>query len=117
MSVKHTHEIEPTTVQAGGGVTMQVLISSEEGPHFAMRRFVIQPGGGMPNHVNLVEHEQYVLNGQARIGIDTEVVEVNKGDAVFIPARTPHWYQNVGDEPFEFLCLVPNQPDTITILD
>lgn len=117
MSVKHTHEIEANVVQAGTDVTMQMLISPDEGPHFAMRRFVIQPGGGMPNHTNLVEHEQYVLNGQARIGIGTEIFTVRKGDIVFIPAETPHWYQNDGEEPFEFLCLVPNQPDTITILD
>jgi quercetin dioxygenase-like cupin family protein len=117
MSVKHTHNVEAKTVSAGTDVTMQVLISAEEGPHFAMRRFVIQPGGGMPNHTNQVEHEQYVLNGQARIGIGDEVFEVKAGDVVFIPAEVPHWYANTGDEAFEFLCLVPNQPDAITIVD
>ncbi len=117
MSVKHTHEIEAKHVDAGSGVTMQMLISPEEGPHFAMRRFVIQPGGRMPNHTNQVEHEQYVLNGRARIGIGDAVFEVSKGDVVFIPATVPHWYQTLGDEPFEFLCLVPNQPDTIAVLE
>jgi len=117
MSVKHTYEIETKNVAAGTGTTMQVLISDEEGPHFAMRRFVMQPGGGMPNHTNLVEHEQYVLNGHARIGIGNEVFEIQQGDVVFIPAQVPHWYTNIGDEPFEFLCLVPNQPDKITILE
>lgn len=117
MSVKHTHEIEAKQVEAGDGVTMQMLIAPEEGPHFAMRRFVIQPGGAMPKHTNQVEHEQYVLSGQARIGIADEVFEVRKGDVVFIPASVPHWYQALGDEPFEFLCLVPNQPDTITVLE
>jgi quercetin dioxygenase-like cupin family protein len=117
MSVKHTHEVETQVVEAGTGTTIQVLISPEEGPHFAMRRFVIQPGGGMPNHTNLVEHEQYVLSGQAKIGIGTEVFEVKKGDVVFIPAQIPHWYKNDGEEPFEFLCMVPNKSDTITILD
>ena len=117
MSVKHSHEIEATVIQAGSGTTMQMLIAPEEGPNFAMRRFVIQPGGGMPNHTNLVEHEQFVLNGQARIGIGDEVFEVKKGDAVFIPAEVPHWYKSVGEEAFEFLCMVPNKADTITILD
>jgi quercetin dioxygenase-like cupin family protein len=117
MSVKHTQEIEAKTVEAGTGTAMQVLISAEEGPHFAMRRFVMQPGGGMPRHTNLVEHEQYVLNGRAEIGIGGEVFEVRKGDIVFIPAEIPHWYKNDGAEPFEFLCLVPNKPDSITILE
>jgi len=117
MSVKHSYEIEAKPVEAGTGTTIQVLISSEEGPNFAMRRFVMQPGGGIPRHTNRVEHEQYVLNGHARIGIGDQVFEVRPGDVVFIPAQVPHWYQNIGDEPFEFLCLVPNQPDEITILE
>lgn len=116
MSVKHAKEVEANPVSAGSGTTMQVLISAEEGPNFAMRRFVMQPGGGMPNHTNLVEHEQYVLNGRARIGIGEEVYEVQPGDVVFIPAKVPHWYTNIGDEPFEFLCLVPNKPDKIQLL-
>ncbi len=116
MSVKHAIEVEEKVVEAGDGTTMQVLISAEEGPNFAMRRFVMQPGGGMPNHTNLVEHEQFVLNGRARIGIGDEIYEVQRGDVVFIPAEAPHWYTNIGDEPFEFLCLVPNKPDKIQLV-
>ena len=117
MSVKHIADIEAKVVDAGKGTTIQVLISPEEAPNFAMRRFVMQPGGGMPNHTNAVEHEQFVLNGHAKIGIGGEIYEVQKGDIVFIPAGVPHWYTNIGEEPFEFLCLVPNKPDKITIID
>jgi len=117
MSVKHTHEIEEELLEIGSGISKQVLISSEEAPHFAMRRFVIQAGGRMPEHTNLVEHEQYVLSGQAEIGIGAEVFHVQKGDVVFIPREIPHWYKNIGEEPFEFLCLVPNELDKTTILE
>ncbi len=116
MSVKASYSLDETVVEAGEGVAKQVLISSEEGPNFAMRRFTIQPGGGMPNHTNLVEHEQYVLRGQAQVGIGEEVFQVKKDDVVFIPAEIPHWYKNTGDERFEFLCMVPNQEDETTIL-
>jgi quercetin dioxygenase-like cupin family protein len=64
-----------------------------------------------------VEHEQYVLTGRARIGIGDEVEEVAAGDVVFIPAGTPHWYEVQGDEPFEFLCIVTNQPDRLELID
>jgi len=117
MSVKRTYEIEAKIVEASTGTTMQVLIPPEEGPHFAMRLFVIQTRGGMPKHTNLVEHEQYVLNGHAKICISDDSFEFQKGDVVFIPAEVPHWYKNIGKEPFEFLCLVPNKPDSITILE
>jgi len=117
MPVKNFSDVPPVEVEAAVKTTIQVLISPEEAPNFAMRRFVMQPGGSMPRHTNEVEHEQLVLNGRARIGIGDEVYEVQKDDVVFIPAGIPHWYETIGDEPFEFLCMVPNKPDTITILD
>jgi quercetin dioxygenase-like cupin family protein len=117
MSVKNIKDIVKKTVQNGQKTTIQVLISSEEGPHFAMRRFVMEPGGGMPNHTNTVEHEQFVLNGRAKIGIGRETREVSKGDIVYIPKGVPHWYQNIGDEDFEFICIIPNGEDVIEIID
>ena len=117
VSVKHLQEIEALVVKNGIGVTKKVLISLEEAPNFAMRCFSFQPGGKMPSHTNRVEHEQFVLRGRGKIGIGDEVFEVQKGDVVFIPAEVPHWYVNIGEEPFEFLCVVPNKPDTTTLLE
>ena len=116
MFVKHTREVEAVEVSNGVKTTKQVLISGQEGPNFALRRFVMEAGGGMPRHTNTVEHEQYVLGGKARVGIDNQVFEVKKGDVVFIPENVPHWYQNIGDDAFEFLCIVPNKPDKTTIM-
>ena len=116
MSVKHAREVEAQEVANGVKTTKQVLISTQEAPNFALRRFIMEPGGGMPRHTNTVEHEQYVLSGKARIGIAEDVFEVKKGDVVFIPEKVSHWYQNIGDENFEFLCIVPNKPDKTTIL-
>ncbi len=116
MSVKHSQDIPSVIVAAGRHTRKQVLIPPDEGPHFAMRRFIMAPGGGMPRHTNLVEHEQYVLRGQARIGIGDEEYTVQAGDVVFIPAEVPHWYENIGDEDFEFLCIVPNKEDKTVLL-
>lgn len=115
-SVKHASEVPEEPVAGGSGTTRQVLIGSEEAPHFALRRFIMQPGGGMPAHTNTVEHEQYVLRGRATVGIGDRIVEVHEGSVVFIPAGTPHWYQTAGEEPFEFLCVVPNLPDRIELM-
>lgn len=117
MTVKHTNEVEAKNVTAGKDTTIQVLISSQEGPNFALRKFSMLPGGGMPRHTNTVEHEQYVLRGHAKIGIGDEIHEVKAGDVVYIPAGEIHFYDNVGEEPFEFLCIIPNKEDKITIVD
>ena len=117
MSVRHSRDVEANPVQAGDKTTIQVLISAQEGPNFAMRCFIMEPGGGMPNHTNTVEHEQYVLRGHAMVGINGEQFEVEAGDVLLIPEGAPHWYQNLGDDNFEFLCLIPNKTDKITIID
>jgi len=104
-------------VPAGTGTRRQVLIGSDEGPNFALRKFIMEPGGGMPLHTNTVEHEQYVLRGRARVIIGDDTLEVQKDDVVFIPGGVPHSYEALGDEPFEFLCVVPNLPDQTTVLD
>lgn len=117
MTVKHADSMPREHVGAGKGTTRQVLIGPDEAPNFAMRRFIMQPGGGMPAHTNTVEHEQYVIRGRARIGIGNDVIEVSRDDVVFIPAGTPHWYEALGEEPFEFLCVVPNGPDRIQVLE
>ncbi|HJR52642.1 MAG TPA: cupin domain-containing protein [Gemmatimonadota bacterium] len=115
-AVRHSEDVERDPVDAGKDTVRQVLIGPDEGPNFALRRFIMQPGGGMPPHTNTVEHEQYVLRGRARIGIGDDVHDVRAGDVLFIPAGTPHWYEAGEGEPFEFLCVVPNKPDTIELI-
>jgi quercetin dioxygenase-like cupin family protein len=117
MFVRHAAEIAKEPVGAGKGTMRQVLIGPDIGPNFALRRFVMEPGGGMPRHTNTVEHEQYVLRGRARVGIGEKEFDVRADDVVFIPAGTPHWYVAEGDEPFEFLCVVPNASDRIEVLE
>lgn len=117
MTVKHMQDVPANVVKAGDRASMQVLISSQEGPHFAMRRFVMEPGGGMPRHTNTVEHEQYVLGGHAMIGIGEDEFEVKAGNVVFIPEGVPHWYQNIGEDDFEFLCIIPNKEDRVTLME
>ena len=117
MFIKHADEIPVDQVPAGSGTTMQVLVSSEEGPNFAMRRFMIEPGGGMPLHTNEVEHEQYVLRGRAKVTLGDGVFEVAADDVNFIPAGVPHSYEVIGEERFEFICVVPNKPDRIELVE
>jgi quercetin dioxygenase-like cupin family protein len=116
MTVRTANSVPAQEVKAGKSTSVQVLIGPDEGPNFAMRRFIMQPGGGMPRHTNQVEHEQFVLRGRARIGIGDREFDVAQNDVVFIPAGVPHWYEAQGSEPFEFLCVVPNLPDRIQVL-
>jgi quercetin dioxygenase-like cupin family protein len=115
-AVKTAERVERRAVTAGTATEVQVLVGPADGaPNFALRRFIMGEGGGMPRHTNLVEHEQYVLRGRARITVGDDAHEVSAGHTLYIPAGMPHSYQ-VLEAPFEFLCVVPNAPDKIEIL-
>ena len=116
-SVKNINNIPAEKVSAGNATYRQGLIGPDEGPNFAMRRFIMEPGGGIPPHTNTVEHEQYVLRGRAKVGIGDNVYEVKAEDVLYIPAGVPHWYEVLGGENFEFLCMVPNRDDQITLIE
>jgi quercetin dioxygenase-like cupin family protein len=114
--VRGADTVKRTVVAAGTATEMQVLVGPEQGAtNFVLRRFIMGTGGGMPRHTNLVEHEQYVLRGRARITIGDAVHEVAPDTTLYIPAGADHSYE-VLDAPFEFLCVVPNAPDQVTIV-
>jgi quercetin dioxygenase-like cupin family protein len=114
MHVKKLDKIKLEEVNSAVKTYKQVLIG---GPNFAMRKFIIEPGGFMPLHTNTVEHEQMVLNGKAKVVIEDKIYEVEKNDIVFIPAGVPHSYETVGDENFEFMCMIPNKQDVVQLLN
>ena len=115
-AVKPAGTVAGTNVAAGTATEVQVLVGPGDGaPNFALRRFVMGEGGGMPLHTNAVEHEQFVVRGRARITVGSEVHDVAAGHALYIPAGVPHSYQ-VLEAPFEFLCMVPNAPDRLEVL-
>ncbi len=115
--VKQAAAVERLEVGAGTATQYQVLVGpADRAPHFALRRFIMGPGGDMPRHINTVEHEQYVLRGRARVSIGDDVHEVGPDTALLIPAGVPHDYQ-VLEAPFEFICVVPNHEDRVTLCD
>ena len=91
--VKRADVTPAKKLEAGQGASLQVLVGPDDGaPHFAMRRFRMEQGGGIPLHTNDVEHEQYVLRGRARMRVGDKVHEVQPDDVLFIPAGVPHSY-------------------------
>ncbi|MFB6160184.1 MAG: cupin domain-containing protein [Haloferacaceae archaeon] len=111
-------EVEYEPVDAAEGLSKGVLLDESDGaPHFAVRRFTLDPGAEVPKHTNAVEHEQYVLAGGYVVGIGDEEHVVEPGDALLIPAGTVHWYRNEGDERGAFICAVPNGDDAIELVE
>ncbi|WP_224270364.1 cupin domain-containing protein [Haloprofundus salinisoli] len=116
--VKRESDVEYESVGAAEGMNKGVLLSDADGaPHFAIRRFTLDPGASVPKHTNEVEHEQYVLDGAYTVGIGGDEYEVSAGDSLLIPAGAVHWYRNESEEAGAFLCAVPNGDDSIELVE
>jgi quercetin dioxygenase-like cupin family protein len=116
--VRDADAVPEQPVDAAEGLSKAVLLDeSDDAPHFAIRRFRLDPGASVPRHTNAVEHEQYVLAGEYTVGIDGEEHTVEAGDTLLIPAGTVHRYENTSEEPGLFLCVVPNGDDTIDLVE
>jgi len=99
------------TVEVGRseGATIQVLLGPDDDvPHFHTRRFTLEPGGWIPEHMHPdIEHEQVMLEGEMVLVLDGEERRARAGDVVYIPAGCWHAYRNEGRARVRFLCMVP----------
>ncbi len=110
MNVKTTGQVEEQTVTMPGSsdCTVRWLVGEDDqAPNFAMRKFKVEPGGYTPRHSHPYEHEIYVIKGQGVVMEDDEQHPLGPGSVVYVKPDEVHQFRNTGDEPLEFLCMVP----------
>jgi len=110
-----SESVPPRTYNDGEtvrSVEKRVLIGPKQGAeNFVMRRFTIGVGGHTPYHTHPWEHEVYVLRGSGEACFSGGKEAIGPDDYVFVPSLDEHQFVNTGDEPLEFLCLVPLEGD------
>ncbi len=100
-------------VEGARGVRMQWLLDQRHGAdNFAMRRFVVEPGGHTPRHTHPWEHEVFIIRGVGEVVHADGVSTFGPDTAILIAPEEEHQFRNTGVEPLEFLCLVPTGPAT-----
>ncbi|HVX83351.1 MAG TPA: cupin domain-containing protein [Phycisphaerae bacterium] len=106
-----TVEAQPVAMQGAKNVRMQLLCGPADGcPTFAMRKFIVAPGGCTPKHHHDYEHEVLILSGQGTVFGNDHEQPLHPGDVLFVPANEPHQFKNTAGPDgaaLEFLCLVP----------
>ena len=99
-------------VEGATGVSMQVMLGREDAaPNFAMRHFLVSPGGHTPRHAHPYEHEVYVVEGRLQAECNGDRRTVAAGDVLLVPSGATHQFVNDSDSPARFLCLVPLESD------
>ena len=108
--VKNSIDVERVEVERAEEIGIQKLITEDDGSeNIHLRKFTMQPGGsmGLHSHDN-AEHVQYVLKGIIKVTIGDSEYTVREGFSLFIPRKTPHSYENIGNTEAEFLCIIPS---------
>ena len=111
MKVQHYQQTQqqPVEMEGSSGCSVRWLIGSkDDAPNFAMRQFEVAAGGHTPKHSHPYEHEVFVLEGEGVILEGDVEHRLRAGDVVFVKPDEVHQFQNRGDAPLKFLCLVPN---------
>jgi quercetin dioxygenase-like cupin family protein len=99
---------QTVAMQGAKNVQMQLLCGPDDGcPTFAMRQFIVAPGGCTPRHHHDYEHEVLILAGEGTAFAQNADHPIKPGDVLFIPANELHQFRNTGSEPLHFICLVP----------
>jgi quercetin dioxygenase-like cupin family protein len=110
MIVKPADEFESEEVTSYGstGTQIQWLVQRDDALHFMMRRFTIEAGGQIGVHQHPEEHEIYILEGEVVLTGNEDGEQVARaGDFVYTEPDEPHGYENHGDVPVRFLCVIP----------
>ena len=107
--IRAMQSVPAVEVGRSQGATIQVLLGPDDGvPNFHTRRFTLEPGGWIPEHMHpSIEHEQVMLEGEMVLVLDGVEKTAKPGDCMYIPAGCWHSYRNEGEVPVRFLCMVP----------
>lgn len=84
----------------------------------------MEPGEARHAHMHPNANQMdYVVSGRGRVGIvgpsgDHHILDLEEGDAAFIPRGYLHWIQNAGEGRSRFILLVSHEaPETIELAD
>ena len=74
-----------------------------------MRIMTVEPGGSSPQHKHDWPHINYVISGNGTLMIAGTDYPIEKGTCAFVPSNEEHCFKNTGEEPLEFICIVPTR--------
>jgi len=112
MIIKAVNDVQESPVTESGArdTTIRWLFNRSDGaPNFAMRYFVVKPGGSTPRHAHPWEHEVFVLKGTCTAFCEGETQHVTAEHAIYIEPDAIHSFANDTDEDLAFLCMIPIQ--------
>ncbi len=102
---------EENPTLSGMQATIRWLIAAKDGaPNFAMRVIEIKlKGEKIPLHRHDYEHEIFIVEGQGIVLSPDGPKPVACGNFVYVAPGEEHGFENTGERPFRFICVIPKQ--------
>lgn len=113
--------VEKEEVKIGDtkGTFIQWLVTKAQGSEsYALRRFIMKPGGIITCHNHKYVETVYLLKGKLEVTAGNQKVLLEKDSYVFINKFVPHELKNIGSDEVIFLCAISYEDDmTIKALE
>jgi len=111
MIVKDIKTITFEDNSAYPGVDKQIYIGSRDGSaEIAMRYFSVKPGQSTPYHSHPFPHLVKIEKGKGiLLDKDKKETPLEVGKVVYVNDNEMHCFKNAGNEPFDFICVVPDR--------
>ncbi len=112
MIVKKYDEVEKSAIHMEGvkNASIRWLVGQDSGaPNFYLRLFELEPGGHSPLHTHPWEHEVYFLEGTGQVNTENGSIPVQKDYFALVLPNETHQFQNTGETPLKFLCIIPKE--------
>lgn len=88
------------------GVRRKSLLNPDNSSkNFALRAYIIEPGGHTSYDIHPHEHGVYMLSGEAVVKVGDQELLLHSGDVLHINGNEPHQFFNSGAELVKFLCV------------
>lgn len=107
MSVRKYTDIE--TVQGNEGTEIKQYFhphNTLNGIGYSLAQFSLEPGKKTLRHRLKSSEIYYILEGEAKLIVDKEVLHIKKDDSVYVPPMCEQSIENTGNEKLRFLCIV-----------
>ncbi len=91
-------EVLETTYKAHGGAVAQMILDQRTLKEIGfLACATLVKGKAIESHIDPVEEIYFILTGEGEMSVGEEKRQVSPGDAVWIPAGSPHGLINSGD--------------------
>jgi quercetin dioxygenase-like cupin family protein len=105
-SDSHLDEYEEYTQEGSKSVYRRRLLNQDNSSkRFALRTYIIKPGGHTSLDTHVHEHGVYIMKGSVRVIVNDTELNLEQGDVIHIGSNEPHQFRNDGSENVKFLCV------------